>query len=284
MTAKEWFIKVKREKFALGAFNIGNLETIKAVAWAAKTHGSPVIIESSPGETEWLGADNLVDVARNFSQDFHVPILVNLDHAQSLEECEKAIKAGYDLIHFDGSKLPLQQNIEILKQVVASAHQKGLLVEGEFNPIGGSSEVHQGIAEKQTNLTDPMEAKKFVEESGVDILAVSIGNVHGIFVAGGEDLNLDLLQKINKTLPNTYFSLHGGSGINSAQIQKAVALGIVKVNINTEIRQAFKENLTKVLAENPNEVAMYKLEKPVVQKIQELIEQKIKVFGSAGKI
>ncbi|MBI4037077.1 class II fructose-bisphosphate aldolase [Candidatus Daviesbacteria bacterium] len=287
MSVNDWLKKAKEEKFAIGAFNVGNLETFKAVARAAANKKSPVIIESSPGETNFLGADNIVDLAQNFSQDLGVPILVNLDHAQTLEECIKGIEAGYDLIHFDGSTLPLEQNMEIAKKVVELAHQKSLAVEGEMDHITGSSEVHQGSAESEVDLakfTDPIKAQQFVQNCGLDILAVFFGNVHGVFSQGGENLHLSILEKLAQVLPNTFFSLHGGSGIEDNQVKEAIKRGIVKVNINTQIRQAFRENLEKDLSKNSGEYAMYKIEGPVIEAVQKIVEQKIEVFGSAGKI
>lgn len=286
MTAREWFGKAKKEKWAIGAFNVGNLETFKAIVQAASNKRSPVIIESSPGETSWIGADNIVDLARNYSVDFNIPILVNLDHAQSLEDCIRGIDAGFNLIHFDGSKLPYKQNVEIAKKVVELAHEKGLLVEGEMDYIAGSSEVHQGSAQAeitQAKMTDPEKALKFVTETGIDILAVFIGNVHGVYQAGGEHLDLELLKKI-AAKTSCYLSLHGGSGIPEEEIKQAVDSGIVKININTEMRKTFRDNLIKTLAENPDEAAMYKVEKPVIGAVQKVVEHKIEVFGSAGKL
>ncbi|MCL5784912.1 MAG: class II fructose-bisphosphate aldolase [Patescibacteria group bacterium] len=287
MTAREWLQKAKAEKFAIGAFNVGNLETFKAIVQAAANKKSPVIIESSPGETEWMGADNLVDLAKNYSQDYGIPVLVNLDHAQTLEECQQGIDASYDLIHFDGSKLPLEQNLEIAKQVVEMAHQKGLTVEVEIDHITGSSEVHRESATQEAakgHFSDPAKAKEFMEQSGADIFAAFFGNVHGLFLGGEENLHLDILEGIVKVLPNKFFSLHGGSGIPDDQVREAIKLGIVKVNINTEMRQAFKDTLEKVIGQDPNEYAMYKLEEPVVEAVQQVVEHKIDVFGSAGKI
>lgn len=286
MTARQWLQKAKKEKFAIGAFNVGNLETFKAIAQAAQNKKSPVIIESSPGETGWMGADNIIDLARNFEWDYKIPILVNLDHAENLEDCRNAIEAGYDLIHFDGSKLPLEENLDILKQVVALAHAKNLTVEGEMDHITGSSEVHQGSAAAEAlkgSFTDPERAKMFVEKSGIDIFASFFGNVHGVFSGGDETLRLDLLEKIVEALPNIFLSLHGGSGIPDDQVRKAIQIGITKVNINTEMRQAFKENLEKALKEHESEYALYKVEPPVVEAVQAVVEKKIEVFGSAGK-
>lgn len=287
MTAREWLQKAKAEKFAIGAFNVGNLETFKAIAQAAANKKSPVIVESSPGETKWMGVENLVDLAKNFSQEFGVPILVNLDHAETLEDCQKGIEAGYDLIHFDGSKMPYEQNLEILKEIVELAHAKNLIVEGEMDHITGSSEVHQGSATDEAakgKFTDPQKAAQFVKDSGLDILAVFFGNVHGVFSSGDENLHLDILENLAAVLPDTFFSLHGGSGIPDDQVREAIRKGIVKVNINTEMRQSFKDNLEKALNEKPDEYAMYKVEGPVVEAVQNVVEHKIDIFGSYNKI
>lgn len=287
MTAREWLEKAKKEKFAIGAFNVGNLETFKAVVKAAASKKAPIIIESSPGETEWMGADNVVDLAKNFSAEFNIPILVNLDHAETLEECEIGMLAGYDLIHFDGSKLPLDENLKILKEVVIKAHDKGLVVEGEMDHIQGSSEVHQGSAAEEAlkgKFTNPENAQQFVRQSGIDIFASFFGNVHGVFSGGDENLHLDILENIVEKIPNTFLSLHGGSGIPDDQVSQAIQRGIVKVNINTEMRQAFKNTLETVLAENPEEYAMYKVEQPLIEAVQKIVEHKIEVFGSSNKI
>lgn len=286
MTAKEWLQKAKREKFAIGAFNVGNLETFKAVVKAASNKKSPVIIESSPGETAWMEADNIVDLAKNYSEELNIPILVNLDHGDSLEHCLQAIEAGYDLIHFDGSKLPLENNLEIVKKVVTAAHVKGLLVEGEIDQIGGSSEIHAGSAEREIDsgeFSDPEKASQFVNSSGIDIFAAFFGNVHGVFESGGENLQFSILEKLVALLPNTFFSLHGGSGIPDDQVKIAIEKGINKVNVNTEMRQAYRETLENVLDKNPDEIAMYKVEQPIIDEIQKIVEHKIDVFGSSGK-
>lgn len=286
VTARQWLEKAKKEKFAIGAFNVGNLETFKAIAQAASNKKSPVIIESSAGETAFMGADNIVDIARNFEWDYKIPILVNLDHSPTFEDCQRAIEQGYDLIHFDGSKLPLEENLEILKRVVELAHSKGLTVEGEMDHITGSSEVHSGSATEEAakgKFTDPEAAKKFVEESGIDVFASFFGNVHGVFSGGDENLHLDILEKIVALLPDIFLSLHGGSGIPDEQVAEAIKVGISKVNINTEMRQAFREALEKTLKDEPEEYAPYKYEANSVEAVQKVVEHEIDVFGSAGK-
>ncbi len=287
MSGKDWLKKAKAEKFAIGAFNVGNLETFKAIAQAAANKKSPVIIESSPGETEFMGGANVVDLARNYSEEFGVPILVNLDHSLELEECLKAIELGYDLIHFDGSKLPYEENVRIAKQVVEAAHGKGLTAEGELDHIGGSSEIHQGSAGEEAAkipMTLPENAKKFVEETGIDIFAAFIGNVHGLYLGSKKQLDIERLKQIDQATDGMFLSLHGSSGIPEDQVREAIQNGIVKVNLNTEMRQAFRDSFEQMLKDNPEEYAMYKAEGSVIDAIQKLVEHKIDLFGSANKI
>ena len=287
MIARDWLQKAKEERFAIGAFNVGNLETFKAIAQAAANKKSPVIIESSPGETKWMEAANIVDIARNFSAEYDIPILVNLDHSETLEDCINAVEVGFDLIHFDGGKLPLEENLKIVRQVVEASHAKGLTVEGEIDHIQGTSEVHIGSAAEEAAkgiMTDPDRAAKFVEESGIDIFAAFFGNVHGVFSGGDENLHLNLLKQIAEALPETYLSLHGGSGIPDDQVKQAIQLGIVKVNVNTEMRQAFRVGLEEALKKNPDEYALYKLLPETIEEVKKIVEHKIEVFGSNNKV
>lgn len=292
MTAKDWLQKAKIEKFAIGAFNVGNLETFKAVAMAAANKKSPVIIESSPGETDWMGAKNIVSLAKNYSEQYGVPILVNLDHSTKTEDCQKAIDAGYELIHFDGSKLPYEENVTQTKQVADWAHDKGLTAEGELDHIGGSSTVHQGSAIEEAakvSMTEPEKAVEFVKATGIDIFAAFVGNVHGLYVGAEKKLDVDRVKAIADAT-GVFLSLHGSSGIPEDQVRAAIQNGIVKVNLNTEIRQVFKDTFQKVLEENEQapssgskEYALYKIAGPVLDSIRELVEHKIELFGSANK-
>lgn len=285
MTAREWLEKAKREKFAIGAFNVGNLETLRAIAQAAANKKSPIIIESSPGETKWMDADNVVDMARNYSQKFGIPIIVNLDHATEYEDCVMAVEAGYDLIHLDGSKLSYEENVELTKKVVELVKQKGLVVEGELDHIGGSSTIHAGKASDEAGkipMTEASRAAEFVKQTGIDIFAAFIGNVHGLYLGETKQLDIERLKQINQAT-GAFLSLHGSSGIPDDQVKAAIENGIVKVNLNTEIRQIYKDTLEKVLKENPEEYAMYKIEQPILDEIQKLVEHKIELFGSSNK-
>jgi len=284
MTAQEILNKAKSGGYALGAFNAGNVELVRAVVEAAKNQQAPVIIETSSREAQHFGMKNFLEVVDGFSQGTGLPILSNLDHGSGLEECQLAIKAGYNLVHFDGSELPYGENLKITKTIVDQAHQKGLLVEGEIDKILGSSAPHQEDAESvqaSGNYTDPEKAADFVNQTGVDILAVFVGNLHGTYPQPPK-LDLERLKIIVEKLP-CFLSLHGGSGLSEEDIKQAIAIGkIVKINVNTELRVAYKETLENVL-KGSEEVAIYKIMPPVIAAVQKVVEEKIQLFGSANK-
>lgn len=286
MKAREYFNKAQKEQFAIGAFNAANLETIKAVVQAAKAKNSPVIIEASPGEIKYIGLQQIVRLVRTYEEELQLPIILNLDHGTDIAMIKKAVDSGFDYVHFDGGKLPFEEAVKGAKEVADYAHHKGVLVEGEIDHIEGSSADHTG--EKPTALfsekmfTNPARAKEFVEKTGVDTFASFVGNLHGIY-AENKHLNLEILKQIHEAMPHTYLSLHGGSGIFENDVKEAIKLGIVKVNVNSEIRIAFKMTLQEVLNAT-NEIAVYKImEKPILAS-QQVVEHKIELFGSFNKV
>lgn len=292
MKAIEWLKRAKKEKFAIGAFNAASIETLKAVVGAAKKLRSPVIIEASHSEVEFIGLHELTAAVRALEKDTGVPIMLNLDHAPSLVSCHAAITSGFDLVHFDGSKLPYEKNLEIAKIVTEEAHGKGIVVEGEIdniNALGASSSDHRRVnietVRDEKLYTDPDKAAQFVKETKVDIFASFIGNVHGLY-SEAKTLRMDLLLKIVEKLPETFLSLHGGSGIPADQIKEAINAGIVKINVNSELRVAFRDALKKTLEEETarDEVAIYKIMPEAIAAMQKVVEEKILLFGSAGKI
>jgi len=284
---KDYFEQAKKQHFALGAFNAGNLETIKAIVQAGVKLKAPVIIESSHGETSFFGSKRLVDVIRDFRAELNHPIFLNLDHAPTLKDSEIAIQDGYDLIHFDGGAISFDENVEITKQLTKKAHDKGLLIEGEIDRIGGSSTAHfaERVEEVQTLVykTGPQKAAEFVKKTGVDTFAVAIGNVHGIYHEA-KRLDLELLEKIAQAIPKTFLSLHGGSGIPADDIKEALQLNIVKINVNSELRVAYRRALEASLEQNPASFAIYEYMKGVVEVVQSVVEGKIRMFGSEGKV
>ena len=285
MHIRDYFDKAQSQGFAIGAFNAANLETIKAIVEAAHEMRSPVIIESSPGETEYIQADNLVCLVNNFRQKYGLPIFINLDHSPTVSACQAAIQAGYDLIHVDTGKIDdWQEKINTTKQVVQSAHSKGLLVEGEIDHITGSSTLHQEAVEQeqqQGNYTDVEQAAEFIWATEVDTFAAFVGNCHGMY-ATPPTLDVDRLKQIRQKT-DVFLSLHGGSGIPADQIQAAIKQGgVVKINVNTEMRLAYRQKLEQVLQSN-QELAVYKYMPDVIQAVKQVVIEKIKLFGSQGK-
>lgn len=288
MTAREWFTKAQTEGFAIGAFNVDNLEIFKAVCEAGRKKKSPVMLEFSQGEVGYFGLKNIADLVENAKKEYGIPILLNLDHSKNAEDCMAAIEVGsFDDVHFDGSDLPYGQNVEFCKKVVAAAHTKNLLVEGEMDKVSGSSEIHGeeiDLDVLKKSYTDPQKAIKFVAETGVDIFASVFGNVHGTF-PNDPPLDFDLLVQIRKALPNVFLSMHGGSGLPAEDVKRAIEIGkIVKVNVNTDIRQAFHDALFEQMGETPNEYAYYKMTPDIIEAVVAVVEGKIDVFGSSGKV
>ena len=287
MTAKEWLTKARKEHFAIGAFNVDTLDIFKAVMMAAVVKKSPVMVEFSPGEVKYFGMKNVVDMVVNAREEYKIPILLNLDHGRPIELCMEAIEQpGFDDIHFDGSELEFSENVRETKKVAAAAHKKGLLVEGEIDKISGSSEKHEeniDLEQLKNSYTKVENASKFVTETGVDILAAIFGNIHGTFPVQ-PDLDIDLLRRIAQAVPDTFLSLHGGSGIAADQVKAAIAEGIVKVNVNTELRVAYRDALVEELGENPKEYKIYDLTPDIIMAVASVVENKIDVFGSANKI
>ncbi len=289
---KDILKKAQQNKYAIGAFNFSTAEVLKAIVVAARELNSPIIVATSEGEGEFIGwreAVALVDAWRHGSK---LPIILNLDHGKDLETIKKAIAVGYNAIHFDGSGLSYEQNLAQTNSVVKYIRQvettfdREIIVEGELGYLRGTSAVHKEKPEiKESDLTGPEQAHDFIERTGVDSLAVVIGNAHGVFEAGEEKLHLDRLAEINKAVGDKVFLvLHGGSGILDSDIQKAIELGIVKVNVNTELRMAYQEGLAKEMKESPQETTPYKILEHSFEEVKKVVAEKIKLFGSDNKI
>ena len=274
-------------RYAIGQFNISTDEQIRAVVEVAKDLKSPIIIGTSESEREFIGTEQVVALVKVWQKESGLPIILNADHCKSFESAKEVIDAGYSAVHFDGSSLPLEENIEITKKVVEYAKSKNpdIVVEGEVGYLRGSSEVHKEKIEiKEEDLTKPEEAKEFVKKTKVDSLALAIGTVHGIEAEGEERIYLDRLKEIQKAIPNTFLVLHGGSGASSEDVTKAIKLGIVKININTELRVAYSKGLEQEIKEHPEEVKPYKILAPAVEEMKKVVKEKIDLFGSSDKI
>ncbi|MBU2037333.1 class II fructose-bisphosphate aldolase family protein [Patescibacteria group bacterium] len=289
---KEILKKAQKEHYAVGAFNFSTAEILKAIVAAAKELKSPIIAATSEGEGKFFGWREAVAMVEVWRHATGLPIILNLDHGKSLAMIKKVVAAGYNAVHFDGSGLPYAQNLtetcDVVKYIreVEKTFDRQIIVEGELGYLRGASSLHKEKLEiKESDLTSPEQALDFVERTGVDSLAIVIGNAHGVFKAGEEKLHLRRLAEIKEAVGDKVFLvLHGGSGIPAGDVKKAIELGIVKVNINTELRLAYKAGLDKELAEHPDETTPYKLLESSFEEVKKVVEEKIKLFGSENKV
>lgn len=286
--AREAFARARKGHFALGAFNLDNQETLKAVTLAAKAKNAPVLVEVSKGEVDALGLDNVRDLVDNYKVDYGVEMYINLDHSPTVEDAIAGITAGFECIHIDVSQADHEADdkeiIKKTKEVVRAAKLTGALVEAEPHYFGGSSNLHTekiDYAEIRKTFSTPEGAKLFVDETGVDTFAAAVGNLHGKYPVP-KVLDLDLLKQIRAAI-DCNISLHGGSDTPGHYFVEAVKIGVTKVNINSDMRVAYRETLEKVLEENPTEFAVVKLMDEVIEAVQKVVEKKIDSFNSAGK-
>ena len=286
--ARHLMQRTRSQGFAVGAFNIDNQETLIAVARAAQKLDSPVLVEVSDGEVRAMGLENVRDMVDNYKDEYGIEMFLNLDHSPSVEAAKKAIDAGYEFIHIDISQANHDATDEEIvsktKEVVDYASFTGALVESEPHYFGGSSNVHDeaiNYDEIRKTFSTPEGARAFVEATGIDTFAAAIGNLHGKYPVPKE-LDLDLLRRVREAI-GCQISLHGGSGTPAHYFEEAAKIGVSKININSDMRYAFRKSLEKVLAENPDEYAIVKLMPEVYGAVQAVVEEKIQSFGSAGK-
>lgn len=288
MRARHLYQRTRRQGFAVGAFNIDNQETLIAVARAAQKLQAPVLVEVSDGEVKAMGLENIRDMVDNYKDEYGVEMYVNLDHSPSVDDCKRAIDAGYEFIHIDISQANHDASEEEIiaktKEVVEYAKFTGALVESEPHYFGGSSNVHSediNYEEIKKTFSTPEGAKAFIDATGIDTFAAAIGNLHGKYPVP-KVLDLELLQQIRNAI-DVQISLHGGSGTPAHYFEEAAKIGVSKININSDMRYVFRKTLEQVLAENPNEYAVVKLMPEVYTAVQAVVEEKIHAFGSAGK-
>ena len=278
----------RQQKFAVGAFNIDNQETLIAVCRAAQKLNAPVLVEVSDGEVEALGLENIRDMVDNYKVEYGVEMYINLDHSPTVEGCKRAIDAGYEFIHIDISQAnhdaTEEEIIAQTQEVVEYAKFTGALVESEPHYFGGSSNLHEETIdydEIRKTFSTPEGAKSFIDATGIDTFAAAVGNLHGKYPVPKE-LDLDLLTRIRESI-GCQISLHGGSGTPLHFFEEAARIGVSKININSDMRYVFRTTLEKVLADNPKEYAVVKLMPTVYEAVQAVVEEKINAFGSAGK-
>ncbi|HSX46666.1 MAG TPA: class II fructose-bisphosphate aldolase [Patescibacteria group bacterium] len=286
--AREAMERARSQHFALGAFNLDNQETLKAVVQAAAHKKAPVLVEVSQGEVDALGLDNIRDMVDNYKTEYGVEMYINLDHSPTVAGAIAGIEAGFEFIHIDISQARKNATHDEIvtetKQVVQYAKLTGALVESEPHYFGGSSNLHTekiDYEEIRKSFSTPEGAHDFVEATGIDTYAAAVGNLHGQYPVP-KKLDLELLKQIREAI-NCNISLHGGSGTPGHYFVDAVKIGVSKVNINSDMRIAYRRTLERVLADNPTEYAVVKLVDTVITAVQQVVESKIDMFNSAGK-
>ena len=280
VTSKEMFKKAYEGKYAIGAFNVNNMEIIQAIVEAAKEEKSPLILQVSAGARKYAKPVYLRKLVEAAIEDTDLPIVLHLDHGEDFEICKACIDDGFTSVMIDGSKYPFEENVRLTKQVVDYAHERGVVVEAELGRLAGIEDAVK-VSEKDAILTDPDEAVEFVERTGVDSLAIAIGTSHGAYKFKGEPkLDFERLDKITELLPGFPIVLHGASsvpselvelcnkyggqipgaqGVPEDMLRKAATMGVCKINIDTDLRLAMTASVRKYLVENPSEFDPRKL-------------------------
>lgn len=278
-------IKEAEEKgVAIGHFNISSLETLHGIYQAARKLKLPVIIGLSEGEEKFVGREEGVAIVKVLRTRDDYPIFLNADHHASFESVKASIDAGFDMVIIDGTKLSFEDNVKLTKQCVDYARSvsketgRDILVEAELGYIGSGSDIKEKIPEGAGVLTKIEDAKRFVEETGVDVFAPSVGSIHGLIKGGKPHINAELVKEI-KSAVGVPLVLHGGSGLRDVDFTDAIRAGISIVHINSEIRLASRDAINKSIDENPNEINPSKILQPAIDAVSEIVEARLKLFN-----
>ena len=305
VTTKKMFEKSMKEHFAIGAFNVNNMEIIQGIVDAAAKENSPVILQASSGAIKYARICYLMKMVEAALIEHDIPIAIHLDHGPDFETCKMCIDNGFTSVMIDGSKYDFEENVAITKNVVEYAHSKGVVVEAELGKLAGIED-DVNVSEADAMYTDPEQAKEFVERTGCDSLAIAIGTSHGAYKFKGEaKLRFDILAKIKEKIPNTPIVLHGAStvipelvemcnkyggnipgakGVPDEILHQASILGVSKINVDTDLRLAMTAQIRRIFAEDPSAFDPRKYLTPAREEIQKTVEHKIKnVFGSSNK-
>ncbi|WP_244445046.1 class II fructose-bisphosphate aldolase [Oceanobacillus jeddahense] len=263
-------------KRAIGSFNVHCLEMLPAMIEGAKELNVPIIIQTSPGTAEYIGLDLLVSSIQTLSERNNVDVCLHMDHCTDIQVIKRAIDTGYTSVMYDGSSLPLEENIKNTQEVVAYAKERSVSVEGEVGAIGGAED---GIvvSEEEAIYTDPKDAYQFVRETKVDAIAVAIGTAHGLYNSKAK-LNFQLLEELADNLNNVGLVLHGGTGVSEADMKKCVALGMKKVNVGTELNKSYIDNVNHAFSQATPLTSLRKLFIPANQHIKEIVKEKSELF------
>ena len=280
VTGKELLLDAQKRGYAVGAFNVNNMEIIQAIIEAAEETRSPVILQASQGGLKYAGIEYIAALGKLAAEKASVPVALHLDHGTAFGQVMGCIRNGFSSVMIDASQYPLEENIEKTKKVIEVAHAVGVTVEAELGKIGGTED-DITVDEKDATFTDPQEAKTFVERTNVDYLAVAVGTAHGVY-KGEPKLDFDRIKAIREAI-DAPIVLHGSSGVPYDALKKAISLGVCKINIDTDIRISFANAVKKVVQENPDEIDPRKLLGPAREAMKETIKEKMEVFGSVGK-
>ena len=305
VTTKEMFEKTKKEHFAIGAFNVNNMEIIQAIVDAAAEENSPVILQASSSAIKYARPIYLKKMVEAAVEETNIPIVLHLDHGPDFETCKACIDAGFTSVMIDGSKYDFEENVALTKQVVDYAHPRGVVVEAELGKLAGIED-DVNVSASDAMYTDPMQAKEFVERTGCDSLAIAIGTSHGAYKFKGEaKLRFDILAKVKELIPNTPIVLHGAStvipelvelcnkygadipgakGVPDEILHEASKSGVSKINVDTDLRLAMTAAIRKEFTESPSTFDPRKYLGPARDLIKETVQHKIRdVFGSSNK-
>lgn len=305
VTSKEMFKKAYEGKYAVGAFNVNNMEIIQGIVEAAKEENAPLILQVSAGARKYANPIYLRKLVEAAIEDSGLDIVLHLDHGEDFEICKSCIDSGFTSVMIDGSRLPFEENIALTKKVVDYAHERGVVVEGELGKLAGVEDA-VNVSAKDATYTVPEEAAEFVERTGVDSLAIAIGTSHGAYKFKGDpSLDFERLEKISKLLPNFPLVLHGSSsvpkefvdlcnkyggeipgaaGVPEEMLARAAKMGVCKINIDTDLRLAMTASIRRVLTEKPSEFDPRKYLGPGREAIKNMVAHKMRnVLGCSGK-
>jgi fructose-bisphosphate aldolase class II len=289
VAARELMARSRSERFAVGAFNVDNQETLLAIVRAAHAKNAPVLVELSDSEAQVIGLANMRSLVDNYRREYGIEMYINLDHSPSVEAAKAGIDAGFEFVHIDYSQAKKDATddeiIAATRAVVEYAAQTThALIESEPHYFAGSSNVHTepiDYEKLRATFTTPEGARSFVDATGIDTFAAAIGNLHGRYPVP-KQLDIGLLKQIRAAI-DVNISLHGGSGTPGHYFEEAAAAGVSKINLNSDLRYAYRTTLERQLAENPDEYAIVRLIGPVIDAVQKVVEEHIDLFGSTGK-
>lgn len=272
--------KAKAEKFAVGQFNMNNLEFAQAITEAAMEEKSPFIFGVSEGALKYMGLEYTVAIAKAAAKKSGLPIALHLDHGSSFDIAMQCIRAGFTSVMFDGSHYPLEENIRMTREIVKAAHAMGVSVEGELGTIGGVED-DISVEEAEAALAKPEEAIRFYEETGVDALAIAVGTAHGMY-KGEVKIRYDIIEAVASKIP-VPIVLHGGSGVPDDMIREAIRRGVGKINVNTENQIACTNTIREILGKDAKVYDPRKYLGPAREAMKQVVKEKIRLFGSSNK-